>query len=465
MPTIHLQCEGESIPFELSDDWDIRGMSEPSGLLDGADAIPNALLDAIGTPPLGEIAREKLETNPDAEAVIVVSDNTRPVPYRGNDGLMVHLLNTLLNAGYEQDQITVLIGAGSHRNMEPDEIEEMLGLREQGFDEVHVENHEYANDDQLVDLGTTEHGTPALVNKRYVEADLKIVTGLVESHFMAGASGGRKGICPAIAGKETLTSFHGAEPMSSPNAVDLTLENNPLHRESLAVAHKAGCDFIVNVTIDNDERLTGVFAGDLEEAHDQAVERIREYVTVDLDKRYDVVLVPGRFVAVNHYQAAKAAVEASRAVKQDGHIVLVADNTDPDPIGGEGYKKSLEVFMDRGTDGFRSYIHKNELIQEQWQVQKWANVFDQIGGPEHLLYCATQIPVEAYDRLPGRAGIKLLSDQERSEKTPEEQLRTMVERSIEQALEECASVDPDLLYLEEGPYGIPQVTDRRKQPV
>ncbi len=465
MPTIHLQSEGKSIPFELSHEWDLRGMNEPTFMLDGREAIPEALRNPTGTPPLSEMARETWNDNSEAEAVIVVSDNTRPVPYRGEDGLMVHILNELLDAGFDQSRITVLVGAGSHRNMTSGEIEEMLGLEKQGFDRVQVENHEYENTDQLVDLGRTDHGTPALVNRLYVEADLKIVTGLVESHFMAGASGGRKGICPAIAGKDTLTSFHGAEPMSSPYAIDLNLERNPLHRESLAVAKKAGCDFLVNVTIDNDERLTGVFAGDMVKAHERAVDHIRKYVTVDLDQAYDIVLVPGRFVAVNHYQAAKAAVEASRAVRQDGHIILVADNTDPDPIGGEGYKESLRLFMDRGTDGFRSYIHENELIQEQWQVQKWANVFDRIGTRDHLYYCATQIPEDRYDLLPGQAGIRLLSKEEQTDKPPADQLRTMVQRSIERAQDAYPDRDPDCLFLQEGPYGIPQTADRQNQSV
>lgn len=438
---------------------DIRGMLPAPPALRGENAVPQALQAPIQSDSLAAIARQKLQANPYAQAVIVVSDNTRPVPYRGPGGLMRHLIGTLVQVGFSQSQIVVLIGAGSHRNMVGQEIEDMLGLHESGFGAVAVVNHEYEKDDQLVDLGLTRKGSRVLINQRYYEADLKIVTGLVESHFMAGASGGRKGICPGIVGKETLNLFHGGKFLHSAQAADLVLEGNPLHDEALEVAQLAGCDFLVNATIDAEKRITGVFAGDLLAAHQAAVATIREYVVVPLAQRYDIVLVPAGFVGVNHYQAGKAAVEASRAVKPGGRMVIVGKHTDPDPIGGAGYKEALRLLREDGHEIFLRKILQPgwQLIQEQWQVQMWCKVLDVIGSPDHLSYCSLDIPREDYEILPGLAGISLLSDEEIADLGEFRAMELMVERVLARVIEETGLPKPAVLLLKDGPYGIPVV--------
>ena len=437
-----------------------KGMRPAPEPVDARRAIPEALATPIAAPPLVEIARAKREANPDVQAVIVVSDNTRPVPYHGEGGLMVHLVRALREAGLKDEQITVVIGAGSHRDMEPDEIEKMLGLEAAGMGSVAVVNHQYENPEHVVHIGQTTGGADVLINRRYMEAGLKIVTGLVESHFMAGASGGRKGICPGIVGKETLSVFHDARPLSSKKAADLVLEGNPVHDLALEVALMAGCDFLLNVTIDAEKRVTGVFAGDLVEAHRQAVAKIREYVLVDLDQRYDVVIIPAGFVGLNHYQAAKAAIEASRAVKPGGWIIIAAKNIDLDPIGGAGYKEALRLLSDLGKNEFVNAISAPEwkLIQEQWQVQMWCKVFDLLGSPDHLIYCALEIEPAAYDVLPGTAGIQLLDEEERRSLDPERAVKRMVERALAHALEESDQEKPSVLFLKDGPYGIPELT-------
>lgn len=460
MKTVDLQYGNQKVPVDLPDSTAVRGMRASPEPISGQDAIPAALRNPIGTPPLEEIARTRLSESPGAEAVIVVSDNTRPVPYRGEDGLMIPIVETLRRAGFADAQITVIVGAGSHRNMTADEIEEMLGLEAFGMGGVEVLNHEYANSDHLKYLGETDHGTPVYVNNRYVEADLKIVTGLVESHFMAGASGGRKGICPGIVGEETLTSFHGAGLLSSEHAEDLKLDDNPLHHESREAASMAGWDFLANVTINTDKRLTGVFAGDLDRAHEAAVEKIREYVVVEIDRDYDVVVVPGSFVGVNHYQAAKAAVEGARAVRKGGIVIVIANNTDPDPVGGAGYKDALRLLDEHGVEGFMDLITRSDwnLIQEQWQVQMWCKVLRKIEREDHLIYGSLQIPEEEYEILPGQAAFRFLTEKERSNLDEVEAVRRMTTRSVARALEMSPDPDPSVLFLEDGPYGIPERT-------
>lgn len=462
MSTHRLQLATRRVPVDLPDGVEVRGMGRPPEPLDGGAAVRSALADPIGRPALRVLADRIRREESDPAAVIVVSDHTRPVPYRGEDGLLVPLVETLREAGFPDERVTILIGAGSHRNMEPAEIERMLGLRAHDLDGLRVVNHEYENTDRLRYLGRTDRDTPVFVNRTYLDADLKIVTGLVESHFMAGASGGRKGICPGIVGRETLTSFHGADLLSSPHARDLSLERNPLHDEALEVAQRAGCDFLVNVTLDGEKRLTGVFAGDMEEAHRRAVRQIEEFVAVDLDRRYDVVLVPGSYVSVNHYQAAKAAVEGARAVRSGGSVIVTAEHTDPDPVGGEGYKQALRMLAEHGRAGFLDRIADadHEFVQEQWQVQMWCKVLDRIESGDNLVHCALEIPPETFELLPGRSGLELLSPEERRRTDRPRAWAEMTRRAVLRAMEESPSSNPDVLLLRDGPYGIPRLPDR-----
>ncbi|MBX2843182.1 MAG: nickel-dependent lactate racemase [Flammeovirgaceae bacterium] len=436
---------------------EIKGMEASPFNISGATTIPQALENPIASASLSVIAKEKLSKNKEAKAVIVVSDNTRPVPYKGKGGLMYHIIRELLNAGFFQNQITVVIGAGSHRNMDTAEIEEMMGLVKSGYGEVNVENHEYDNEDHLLELGQTSTGSLVKINKLYIEADLKIVTGLVESHFMAGASGGRKGICPGIVGKETLKLFHGPKFLSSTQAADLVLEGNPLNDEALEVAQMAGSDFLVNVTIDANKKLTGVFAGNLLAAHQEAVKTIKGYVTVPLSKKYDIVVIPAGFVGINHYQTAKAAIEAARAVKQNGKIIIVAKNTDTDKVGGPGYRKALSLLNQYGKDKFMEMIKAPnwEMIQEQWQVQMWCKVLDVIGAPDNLIYCSLDIAREEYENIPGIAGLEFIVEKKEG-KSDVEQMELMLENALNFAIDNSVE-NPEILLLKDGPYGVPEV--------
>lgn len=437
---------------------DVRGMKPAPPPLDAA-AIGQALDAPIGTDSLTLLAGRALKRSPKARAVIVVSDNTRPVPYRGKDGLMLPMLRRLLEAGFPQHRIQVLIGAGSHRNMQADEIEAMLGLRAAGLEAVVVVNHEYDNPEHLTYLGETQAGSAVWINRSYLEAELKIVTGLVESHFMAGASGGRKGICPGIVGKETLNIFHGGKFLSSQQAADLILEGNPLHEEASEVASMAGCDFLVNATIDAEKRLTGVFAGDLFAAHQAAVAHIRDYVSVDLPHRYDIVVIPAGFVGVNHYQAAKAAIEAARAVTPGGYILIVAKHTDPDPVGGAGYKQALNLLAAEGPQGFMERILRSDwqMIQEQWQVQMWCKVLEAIQHESHLIYCALELEPEVCEGLPGTYMIQHLGREELENQPPEALMQAMVRQGLDLAVAQSDVPQPRVLLLKDGPYGIPQL--------
>ncbi len=127
---------------------------------------------------------------------------------------------------------------------------------------------------------------------------------------MAGLSGGRKSVCPGLVDKRTIEKFHSPAFLESPLAQNLILEGNPCHEESLAIARTVGVDFIVNATLDKDLRPTGIFAGELVAAHQAAAALVRDYVSVPVEREYDIVITHGGYVGRNHYQAVKAAHNA-----------------------------------------------------------------------------------------------------------------------------------------------------------
>ncbi len=452
----------DTLTVELPVLCDSKQMRPVRTLADPAKEIRRSYKQPIDSPPLFEIARKKLKSRADSRAVIVVSDNTRPVPYKGEKGILVPLLQTLKEAGYSEDRITLLIGKGSHRDMTDAEVEAMLGIQEAGFD-VLVAQHNYEDENNLIYVGKTSRGSPVRINKLYVEADLKVVTSLVESHFMAGASGGRKAICPAITSKETLRIFHGPEILESPHAADLVLDGNPCNDEAEQAAKLVGCDFAVNVTLDAAKNITGMFSGDIFASHRAAVDKIREYVVIHLQKRYDLVLIPAGFVGVNHYQTAKAAIEASRAVKPGGMIIIVARHSDPDPIGSEDYKKTLALLKRVGPSRFLQTIKSTDWVftHDQWETQMWCKVLNVIEDEKNLIYCSLEIPENDYSILPCVPGHAFLSTEElKRTNNPEGLMQQIVERSVAaaiQRLQKKLGTDPEVLFLKDGPYGVPEV--------
>lgn len=451
--------------LSLPDGTYCAAMKEDRALGNAGEAVRKALLNPIGTESLFSIAQAKKEKRENATACILISDNTRPVPYKGESGILVPIIETLLSAGFREDEITILVATGMHKPMSDGELRVILDERIFSM-KVRIVNHEPANPDLLRYIGTTERGTRAVVDMRYLDADLKIATGLVESHFMAGASGGRKAVCPGIIGEESTYVFHGPALMADPEARDLNLNGNPVHEESLAVAKLAGMDFLVNVTLNGDFEITGVFAGDLEKAHYRAVEKLRDAVSIPMERKHDVVITHAGFVGINHYQAAKCAVASLGALRKDGYLIILADATDmKGVIGSANYRTTLALLKLIGSDNFVRLIKSPDwtFLPEQWQVQQWAKLFWRI-PEDHLFFYAPQIKDEEFDLLPGRSIRELFSDEERKEDDNREKgFRKALEVALEEiAREKNTEVEAlDCCYLTEGPYGIPVVEDER----
>ena len=442
------------VPIHLPADAEILSMGEARLLKNTAAALRRKLQAPSGCPPLEAIVRKKLQSNPRARAVIVVSDNTRPVPYSGENGILLPVIEALIEGGLSPHQLFLLVASGTHRPMREEELRAMIDPRifELG---IAVLNHNCRSTEELVFLGTTSRGTRALINRHYVESDIKILTGLVESHFMTGVSGGRKSICPGLAGEETISVLHSAAYLDSPAARDLVLDGNSCHQEALEVAKMVPPDMIINVTLDKNYNPTGVFVGELEQAHLEAVEKLHRYVTIPVNKKYDLVITHGGFVGVNHYQSAKAAVIASYIIREGGICILAASLSDPDPIGSENYKKIISLLKSQRTEGFLKLIFDSSwvFVPGQWQAQMWCRLFTKI-PQEHLIYCCEELPEEAFAYLPGKDA--------RTIALRKSGLQELVEQSIDYAIKELRGIfgrEPSIAFLADGPYGIPITSD------
>ena len=236
-----------------------------------------------------------------------------------------------------------------------------------------IENHFGQDRDSHTYLGESPRGVPIWLDSRYVNADLKITTGLIEPHLMAGFSGGRKLICPGIAALETIKVWHGPDFLEHPNADCGILKGNPVHEENTWIARKAGCDFIVNVVIDSERRSLKFVAGDMEDAFHEGVQFVRDILVDTVPEPVDVVVTScaGYPLDTTFYQAVKGLTGALPIVKQGGTIILAASLSEG--IGSPQFQQlfqeneSLDVFVER-------ILGKDYFVMDQWQLEELAKV-------------------------------------------------------------------------------------------
>ena len=439
-----------SFPIRVPDYTDTFGMKKALLLSNPEEKIRDSLANPIDCFPLKKLVSQKMKTKPGANAVVVISDSTRPVPYSGKSGILFPVIDELIKVGLQPSKIQILVATGTHRQMSEEELRKMIDPRIFSIG-LQIINHDCRKTNDLVSIGQTELGDEILINRHYVKSDIKILTGLVESHFMAGASGGRKSIALGILGKNSTYLFHSGPILDSPKAMDLVLKGNPVHEEALRVAKLAGCDMIVNVTLDSNYRLTGVFAGHLESAHTAAVAKLRSYAAIPVKKKYDLVLGHAGFVGVNHYQAAKGALTCNPLLKENSICLLAAHHTDPDPVGGSNYKKMIRLLAEVGEKKFMEMILDPSwtFIPEQWESQMWARLFKKI-PPENLIYCSLEIPEESFSWLPGTDARTIAPESKN--------LKELVEKSLAWAVKKLRRRmrrEPQIAFLPDGPYGIP----------
>lgn len=333
------------------------------GLSDERAAIVEALRKPIGSPPLREIVK------PGNTVVIVHTDITRATP---NERLLPPILAEIEAAGVRRDDITLLNALGTHRPQTPEELKAMLGP--EVVANYRCLQHDGNDDANLVHVGRTSFGHDVRVNRRYMEADVRILTGFIEPHFFAGFSGGPKGVLPSIAGAESVLSNHGAKMIGNPSATWGVTHGNPIWEEMLQAAQMTRPSFLVNVAMNRDKRITGVFAGEMLAAHGAGCTFVAASAMVPVPHAYDVVITSnsGYPLDLNLYQTVKGMSAAAQVVKEGGSIIIASQCWDGVPEHGPFgrlLRESIspaELLARVEAPGFAS--------PDQWQVQILARI-------------------------------------------------------------------------------------------
>jgi len=353
---VNLAYGSGHLPIEVPDDR--TTVIEPAHI-DGLADEKAAVLDALQNPIGSQALLERISA--DTKICIAFTDITRATP---NDRIIPWLLEHLGGRG---DNITLLNQLGTHRPNTREELETLL--TPEVVANYRVLNHEPENPDALVQVGTTADGTPALLNRHIVEADLRIVTGFIEPHFFAGFSGGVKGIMPGCAGLETVMSNHGAKNIGDPRATFGVTDGNPLWEELRDIALKTGPSFVLNVTLNEQRDITNVFAGEILEAHRAGCAFVKGSAMQPVEQPFDIVVTTnsGYPLDLNLYQGVKGMSAGARVLKEGGTLILAAECREGVP-GGSPLDELLrsagsteEILAKLSTPGF--------VRPEQWQAQ------------------------------------------------------------------------------------------------
>jgi len=351
-----------TLPLRLPDELDVTVIRKPAMpvLPSAADGVRAALAAPVSSSPLREAARGK------RTACILVCDITRPVP---NGLLLGPIVRELLEAGVPRAGITVLVATGLHRPNLGDELAELIG-DPWVLSTVRVENHDARDDAAHADLGRTPSGTPVKLDRRFVEAELKLVTGLVEPHFMAGYSGGRKVIAPGVAHKETITTFHSSRFMAHPLADNCVLEGNPLHQEQLAIAAMVGPVLAMNVVLDEARRVSLVNFGEVVASHAAAVAFVERYAIVEVPRRFSTVVTSaaGYPLDKTYYQTVKGMVAPKDILAPGADLVIASECSEG--MGSREYVEAQKRLVALGEDRFLAEIAEKRFADvDEWQTQ------------------------------------------------------------------------------------------------
>jgi len=247
---------------------------------------------------------------------------------------------------------------------------------------VTVANHFARRDDDHEYIGTTSGGIEARLDRRFIHADLRIVVGLVEPHFMAGYSGGRKIVAPGIAHEKTIRMFHCARVLEDCRAANCIIEGNPMHAAQMEIMQMVGRCLAVNTVIDGERRISFVNFGEIERSHLEAVSFVRPYAEIRLKTRFKTVVTSsaGYPLDKTYYQTVKGMVGALDVLEPGGDLIIVSACSEG--IGSPDYAEAQMCLTDEGPGKFLHRImEKKYAAIDEWQTEmqvkamKRANIF------------------------------------------------------------------------------------------
>ncbi len=360
---IDLRYGRSGLTLTVADDVDVCVIRKPSmpTIHTPEAAVRLALDEPVCSAPLTELAQKA------RSACIAICDITRPVP---NRLFLRPIIERLIQSGVSASEITILIATGLHRPNEGDELAELIG-DPWVLDQVKVVNHFARSDQEHITLGrTSQRKTVVRLDRRFVEADIRIATGLVEPHFMAGYSGGRKVIAPGLAHAETITTFHNARFMADPAARNCNLAGNPLHDEQIEIVDMVGGALALNTVIDEDRNLSFVNFGDIVASHAAAVEFVRGYCEVPVERRFNTVVscAAGYPLDKTYYQTIKGMVGALDILQPGGDLIIASECSEG--LGSAEFVDAQRRLVQMGADQFlRSIMEKSQANIDEWQTQ------------------------------------------------------------------------------------------------
>lgn len=268
MVKIKLPYDKKTITVEIPDEnFAGKLVSEAAtyhNKLTEAETVEKSLDHPIGSASLETLAKGK------QNIVIISSDHTRPVPSH----IMTPILLRRLRSVAPDARIRILVATGFHRPSTHEELVNKYGEEIVANEEIVM--HVSTDDDAMVKIGQLPSGGDCIINKVAAEADLLISEGFIESHFFAGFSGGRKSVLPGVASYRTILANHSGEFINSSKARTGNLMHNPIHKDMVYAARTANLAFILNVVLDEDKKIIGSFAGDMEAAHKVGCDFVQE---------------------------------------------------------------------------------------------------------------------------------------------------------------------------------------------
>ena len=350
------------------------------------ESIRESLRNPVNCKPLKEAVKRG------EKVVIVTSDGTRPVPHRD----IIPEIISELDIPYED--ITIIIGTGSHRGNTAEELMEMLGR--DLLSKIKVINHDAFDQNENIKIGSTESGGPLYLNRNYIEADRRIVLGFIEPHAFAGFSGGPKGVVPGVAGIETIKHIHSYQMINSPLRGWGRICNNPIRDEIYEMVEMLPPDFLVNVTLNKEKRISGIFSGEYISAHRDGCKYALEKSMIPVNKKYDVVIVTnnGYPLDQNLYQSVKGLLAADQILKERGVIILFSECSDGVPEHG----KFDRLVRNRSSEEILDSLQKSNFTEtDQWEAQVWADVIP--SNREVYIYSSLSVQdVKSFQLLPLR---------------------------------------------------------------
>ena len=419
---LNLNLPDDSIIYESKYKTSVKGAVE-------------LLQESLGNPVASTRLPELLKSKRKGKVIIVVSDITRPIPYHE---FMPELLITIENSGVKREDIELLIATGMHRASTKDEHQKMFG--EFVCKNYTITDHDCNDARNLEQLRRNSwSGSSVRLNKKYVRAGFRIITGLVEPHFMAGFSGGRKAICPGLVDLDTIQKFHGYTFLSHPNATSSVMVDNPCNLENTSVAQLCPPDYSINVILDNHKKINTIVSGELFASHLRSVQIVKTACCPSVTETADVAITSsgGYPLDATFYQCVKGLVNCLPAVWEEGEII--AFGSCMEGIGSHEYAALLEKYSG-DTHRFIEDIKENRFfIKDQWQLQMQIRVLKKT-GQNNLHFYTSSIPK---DRL------SLLSV------IPHEVAAQDIEKAIQNHVDQLVAAKKRIAVFPEGPYCSP----------